>query len=143
MTESQKEMLGDKFEEAQRVVMLRSVDRRWMDHIDDMDELKRGIGLMAYGQRDPVVEFKFQSYDIFDQMVNNIKQDTVFGLLSLVLRTEEEPVREQVAKDVQESRGGDGTVAKKPVVNKDKVGRNDLCPCGSGKKYKKCCGQDK
>ena len=80
-------MLGDKFEEAQRVVMLRSVDRRWMDHIDDMDELKRGIGLMAYGQRDPVVEFKFQSYDIFDQMVNNNinEEEKEFVALSLFI----------------------------------------------------------
>ncbi len=138
----QKETLGDSFEEAQRVIMLRSVDRRWMDHIDDMDELKRGIGLAAYGQRDPVVEFKFQSYDIFEEMVNNIKTDTVYGLLSLVIKKEETLEREQVAKDAHESHGGENTV-KKTVVNKNKVGRNDPCPCGSGKKYKKCCGADK
>ena len=140
--EEQKQVLGDMFEEAQRVVMLRSVDRRWMDHIDDMDELKRGIGLSAYGQRDPVVEFKFQSYDIFEDMVNNIKTDTVFGLLSTVIRKEQELKREEVAKDAHESHG-DGTVENKPVVNKAKVGRNDPCPCGSGLKYKKCCGKDK
>ena len=141
--QSQKEVLAEHFEEAQRVIMLRSVDRRWMDHIDDMDELKRGIGLMAYGQRDPVVEFKFQSYDIFEEMVNNIKADTVFGILSLVIRKEEELKREEVAKDAKENIGGDATVQKRPAVNKDKVGRNDPCPCGSGKKYKKCCGADK
>lgn len=139
---AQKETLGDSFEEAQRVIMLRSVDRRWMDHIDDMDELKRGIGLAAYGQRDPVVEFKFQSYDIFEEMVNNIKTDTVFGLLSLVVKQEEKLEREEVAKDAQESHGGEN-VTNKTVVNKNKVGRNDPCPCGSGKKYKKCCGADK
>ncbi len=139
----QKETLGENFEEAQRVIMLRSVDRRWMDHIDDMDELRRGIGLSAYGQRDPVVEFKFQSYDIFEEMINNIKMDTVSGLLSLVVKKEEDLKREEVAKDIKESRGGDGTQVNKTVVNKDKVGRNDLCPCGSGKKYKKCCGADK
>ena len=138
----QKETLGDSFEEAQRVIMLRSVDRRWMDHIDDMDVLKRGIGIAAYGQRDPVVEFKFQSYDIFEEMVNNIKTDTVYGLLSLVIKKEETLEREQVAKDAHESHGGENTV-KKTVVNKNKVGRNDPCPCGSGKKYKKCCGADK
>ena len=122
--------------------MLRSVDRRWMDHIDDMDELKRGIGLAAYGQRDPVVEFKFQSYDIFEEMVNNIKTDTVIGLLSLVIKKEEKLEREQVAKDAHESHGGEN-VTSKTVVNKNKIGRNDPCPCGSGKKYKKCCGADK
>ncbi len=137
---SQKEVLAENFEEAQRVIMLRSVDRRWMDHIDDMDELKRGIGLAAYGQRDPVVEFKFQSYDIFEEMINNIKTDTVFGLLSLVIKREEDLEREEVAKDAKESHGGDGTKVNKTVVNKNKVGRNDPCPCGSGKKYKKCCG---
>ena len=140
--EQQKELLGENFEEVQRVVMLRSVDRRWMDHIDDMDELKRGIGLMAYGQRDPVVEFKFQSYDIFEEMVNNIKLDTVYGLLSFVIKREEDVKREDMAKDAKEV-GGDGSIEKKPVTNKNKVGRNDPCPCGSGKKYKKCCGADK
>ena len=138
----QKATLGEDFEEAQRVIMLRSVDRRWMDHIDDMDELKRGIGLAAYGQRDPVVEFKFQSYDIFEEMVNNIKTDTVIGLLSLVIKKEEKLEREQVAKDAHESHGGEN-VTSKTVVNKNKIGRNDPCPCGSGKKYKKCCGADK
>jgi len=138
--DAQKQILAENFEEAQRVIMLRSVDRRWMDHIDDMDELKRGIGLAAYGQRDPVVEFKFQSFDIFEEMINNIKQDTVFGLLSLVVKREEDLEREEVAKDAKESHGGDGTKVNKTVVNKNKVGRNDPCPCGSGKKYKKCCG---
>ena len=138
----QKTVLDKDFEEAQRVIMLRSVDRRWMDHIDDMDELKRGIGLAAYGQRDPVVEFKFQSYDIFEEMVNNIKTDTVIGLLSLVIKKEEKLEREQVAKDAHESHGGEN-VKSKTVVNKTKIGRNDPCPCGSGKKYKKCCGADR
>ncbi len=138
---AQKEILAENFEEAQRVIMLRSVDRRWMDHIDDMDELKRGIGLAAYGQRDPVVEFKFQSFDIFEEMINNIKTDTVYGLLSLVVKREEDLEREEVAKDAKESHGGDGSVkVNKTVVIKNKVGRNDPCPCGSGKKYKKCCG---
>ncbi len=141
--ESQKVVLGEHFDEAQRVVMLRAVDKRWMDHIDDMDELKRGIGLMAYGQRNPVEEFKFQSYDMFNEMTDSIKSDTVFGLLSLVIKQEQELKREQVAKDVTASHGNDGTIQKKPTVNKDKVGRNDPCPCGSGKKYKKCCGADK
>ena len=139
--ESQREELGDDFAEAQRVILLRSVDRRWMDHIDDMDELKRGIGLEAYGQRDPAQEFKFRSYDIFNEMTDNIKNDTVRGILSVKIRREEDLQREEVAKDGTESHGGgEKSVVNKTVVNKNKVGRNDPCPCGSGKKYKKCCG---
>ena len=141
--EKQRTELADRFEEAQRVVMLRTVDRHWMDHIDVMDDLKQSIGLMAYGQRDPVVEFKFQSFDIFEEMIADIKYEMVTGILSIIVRKEEELKREEVAKDAVASHGGDGTVTKKPVVNKDKVGRNDPCPCGSGKKYKKCCGADK
>ena len=123
------------------MILLRSVDRRWMDHIDDMDELKRGIGLEAYGQRDPAQEFKFRSYDIFNEMTDNIKNDTVRGILSVKIRREEDLQREEVAKDGTESHGGgEKSVVNKTVVNKNKVGRNDPCPCGSGKKYKKCCG---
>jgi len=140
--DAQKEILGDDFAEAQRVIMLRSVDRHWMDHIDDMDELKRGIGLAAYGQRNPAEEFKFQSFDIFNQMTQEIRRDTVSGILSLVVRREEDLQREEVAKDATASHGGEN-VTKKTVVNKEKIGRNDPCPCGSGKKYKKCCGIDK
>ena len=96
----------------------------------------------AYGQRNPAEEFKFQSFDIFEQMINSIKSDTVSGLLSLVVKREEDLQREELAKDATASHGGEN-VTKKTVVNKDKVGRNDPCPCGSGKKYKKCCGIDK
>ena len=141
--EAKEEELGHEvMREAERVVMLRSVDRNWMDHIDNMDDLRQGIGLEAYGQRDPVVEFKFQSYDIFDAMIENIKEDTVRGILSLHLRKEEEVKREAVAKETGASHGGDGSAPKKkaPVKIGKKVGPNDPCPCGSGKKYKKCCG---
>ena len=134
--------LGEKvMREAERVVMLRSVDRNWMEHIDNMDDLRQGISLEAYGQRNPVVEFKFQSYDIFDAMVETIKENTVRGILSLRLRKEEEVKREAVAKETGTSRGTDGTTPKKaPEKVGKKVGPNDPCPCGSGKKYKKCCG---
>ena len=152
LLEAKRAELGPVMDEAQRVVMLRSVDRRWMDHIDDMDELRRGIGLMAYGQRDPLVEYKFQSYDIFEQMSENIKLDTIRGILSLKLRKgEDEPKREAVAKVTSQSHGADapaprGTNAKAAggsgTVRVTKVGRNDPCPCGSGLKYKKCCGKD-
>ena len=127
--------------EAERVILLRSVDRNWMEHIDNMDDLRQGIGLEAYGQRNPVVEFKFQSYDIFDAMIETIKENTVRGLLSLRVRKEEEVKREAVAKETGTSSATDGTTPKKqPQKVGKKVGPNDPCPCGSGKKYKKCCG---
>jgi preprotein translocase subunit SecA len=111
-----------------------------MEHIDNMDDLRQGIGLEAYGQRNPVVEFKFQSYDIFDAMIETIKENTVRGILSLRLRKEEEVKREAVAKETGTSAGTDGTTPKKqPEKVGKKVGPNDPCPCGSGKKYKKCC----
>ena len=127
--------------EAERVILLRSVDRNWMEHIDNMDDLRQGIGLEAYGQRNPVVEFKFQSYDIFDAMIETIKENTVRGILSLRIRKEEEVKREAVAKETGTSSATDGTTPKKqPEKVGKKVGPNDPCPCGSGKKYKKCCG---
>ncbi len=127
--------------EVERVIMLRSVDRNWMEHIDNMDDLKQSIGLEHYAQRNPVVEYKFQSYDIFDAMIENIKENTVRGVLSQRLRKEEEVKREAVVKETGTSRGTDGTTPKKaPEKVGKKVGPNDPCPCGSGKKYKKCCG---
>ena len=134
--------LGDStMREAERVMLLRSVDRNWMEHIDVMDDLRQSIGLEAYGQRNPVVEFKLQSYDIFEEMVNTIKENTVRSIFSLRLRKEEEVKREAVAKETGTNSGSDGTTPKKaPVKVSGKVGPNDPCPCGSGKKYKKCCG---
>ena len=130
----------DQIREAERVVMLRSVDAKWMQHIDDLEELKRGIGLLSYGQRNPVVEYRLQSADMFDEMVLGIKTDTVRGMLLLVIKTEEELRREQLMKETATS--GDGSEPKgKTVKVGKKVGPNDPCPCGSGKKYKKCCGQ--
>ncbi|MBO5929892.1 MAG: preprotein translocase subunit SecA [Clostridia bacterium] len=122
--------------EIERVALLRAVDSKWIDHIDAMDQLKNGISLRAYGQRDPVVEYKFEGFDMFEEMIGAIREET----LRLIYRARiEKPVeRVQVAKPLETA--GDGTTA--PVQRKatDKVGRNDLCPCGSGKKYKKCCG---
>ncbi len=126
--------------ELERVVLLRIVDTKWMDHIDAMDELRKGIYLRAYGQRDPVVEYRLEGFDMFDDMVASIREDTMKMLLTVEIRTEEEPKREQVAKPTQEGFSGDGSPVKKAPVKKQKVGDNDPCPCGSGKKYKKCCG---
>ena len=126
--------------EVERVILLKNVDRYWMDHIDNMDELKKGIYLRSYGQRDPVVEYRMEGFEMFDAMVASIREDTVRMLLTIQIRTQEEPKREQVAKPTVAAHGeSDRSIRKEPVHVK-KVGRNDPCPCGSGKKYKKCCG---
>ncbi len=136
----EEELGGDLMRELERVVLLRNVDTKWMDHIDAMDELKRGISLQAYAQRDPVVEYRMVGSDMFDEMVGSIKEDTVKMMLTVRV-SREAPRREQVAKPVTASGSGDGTVKKEPVKVGKKVGRNDPCPCGSGKKYKHCCGR--
>ncbi len=131
------EEFGEAIREIERVILLRVVDQKWMDHIDNMEQLRQGINLRAYAQRDPVVEYKFEAMDMFDEMIASIKEDTVKHLFHVVPQTKIE--RTQVAKPVAENLGGDGTVKKQPVRRKVEVGRNDLCPCGSGKKYKHCC----
>ncbi len=123
--------------EMERVMLLRSVDTNWMDHIDAMDQLRQGIGLRAYGQHDPVVEYRNDSYDMFEGMTNAIREQTSKLVLSVRIRKNEEVKREKVA---EETSAGDN----KPLTVKGKgaVGKNALCPCGSGKKYKRCCGKD-
>ena len=135
---------GDRMREVERVVLLKTVDRYWMDHIDNMDELRRGIHLRAYGQKDPVVLYRIEGFDMFDQMIAAIREDTAHLMLTVRIRTEEEPKREQVAKVTGASAGGDDTARPRTVrkTAAQKVGRNDPCPCGSGKKYKKCCGKN-
>ena len=122
--------------ELERVALLRNVDLKWMDHIDAMSDLKQGIHLRSYAQHDPVVEYRIEGFDMFDQMIEAIREDTVKMLMTVRVRTA--PQREQVAVPVEAS--GDGSVSA-TVVKKNKVGRNDPCPCGSGKKYKHCCGK--
>lgn len=123
--------------ELERVVLLRVVDQKWMDHIDAMDQLKNGIGLRAYGQRDPVVEYKFEGYQMFEDMIKSIQEDSIKLLVRSRIDREHAPQREKVAEPVNATHGDE---PKKPVTNNSRVGRNDPCPCGSGKKYKKCCG---
>ncbi|MGN1003776.1 MAG: preprotein translocase subunit SecA, partial [Oscillospiraceae bacterium] len=123
--------------ELERVVMLRVVDEYWMDHIDAMDELKQGIGLRAYGQADPVVAYKKEGYDMFEDMVAAIQAETVRRIYTVRVQTNSVQ-RERVAKVTGESAGNDGTVKKQPVKKGTKIGRNDPCPCGSGQKWKKC-----
>ncbi|MCI8873639.1 MAG: preprotein translocase subunit SecA [Lachnospiraceae bacterium] len=124
--------------ELERMVLLKVIDRKWMDHIDDMDQLRQGIGLQAYGQRDPLVEYKMSGYDMFDGMIANIQEDTVRLLFHV--RIEQKVEREQVAKVTGTNR--DDTLQKGPKKRENaKVYPNDPCPCGSGKKYKQCCGR--
>jgi len=127
--------------EIERVVLLQTVDRYWMDHIDNMDELRRGIHLRAFGQHDPVVVYRNEGFEMFEQMVAAIREDTARAMLTVELRSQQEPERKQVAKETGTS--ADGTDKKQPIRKKasEKVGRNDPCPCGSGKKYKQCCGR--
>ena len=128
--------------EIERVVLLQTVDRHWMDHIDAMDELRSGIYLRSYGQHDPVVEYRNEGYDMFNAMTESIKEETAKLVMTVQIRRQEDGQRKQVAKVTGES-GGDGSEERSATVRKgQKVGRNDPCPCGSGKKYKKCCGAD-
>ncbi len=124
--------------ELERVILLKVIDRKWMDHIDDMDQLRQGVGLQAYGQRDPLVEYKLSGYEMFDEMTQNIREETVRVLFHV--RVEQKVEREQVAKVTGTNK--DDSAAKVPVKREStKVYPNDPCPCGSGKKYKQCCGR--
>ncbi len=125
----------------ERMILLRNVDSMWMEHIDEMDELRRGIGLRAYGQHDPVVAYREISSDMFEEMNTSIREQTVRMMLTVRVRNEEETKRRQVATEVTASSGSsDGSDKGRTVRKGKKVGPNDPCPCGSGKKYKNCCG---
>ncbi len=139
----EKEYGNDLMREIERVVLLRNVDRLWIEHIDNMEELKRGIYLRAYSQKDPVAEYRSEGFDMFDEMVALIRERTARDMLTVRLaRKNDEPKREVVAKNTSENAGDDGTTKKQPVRKTQKPGRNDPCPCGSGLKWKKCtCAQ--
>ncbi len=129
---------AESIRELERVILLKVIDRKWMDHIDDMEQLRQGIGLQAYGQRDPLVEYKMSGYDMFDEMTQNIKEETVRLLLHI--KVEQKVEREQVAKETGTNK--DDSLAKTPAKRSNvKVYPNAPCPCGSGKKYKQCCGR--
>ena len=133
--------IGDeeRMRELERVVMLRVIDQKWMDHIDDMDQMRQGIGLHAYAQRNPLIEYKFAAYDMFEEMSNHIQEDTLKILYRV--RIETEAKREEVQKPMFTNK--DDSAVKQPKKRaEEKVGRNDPCPCGSGKKYKQCCGRN-
>ena len=139
--QKEQEFTSPVMREVERVVLLRVVDEYWMDHIDAMADLRQGIRLRAYAQTDPVIAYKKESLDMFEEMISAIQSETVRRLYSVRLKKDEEIKRERVAKGMTESVGGDGTVKKQPR-RVQKIGRNDPCPCGSGKKYKNCCGRN-
>ncbi len=139
--DQKEEEIGEEpLRELERVILLRMVDTKWMDHIDAMDQLKQGIGLRAMGQQDPVRAYQVEGFDMFEEMVESIQEDTIRNLYNL--ETAENIEREKVAEPISTNITSDDSEPrkKKPVVKEEKVGRNDACPCGSGKKYKKCCG---
>jgi preprotein translocase subunit SecA len=139
--EKENEFGEELMRELERRVLLRAVDEKWMDHIDAMDQLKYGIGLRAYGQKDPVVEYKREGFDMFDEMIRNIQQDTV----KMLLHIKKENIvvqRQQVARETSAIHGETQRTREPKKREATKVGRNDPCPCGSGKKYKKCCGSN-
>lgn len=128
----------EQLREIERVILLKSIDRKWMDHIDDMDQLRQGVGLAAYGQKDPLIEYKMAGYEMFEAMTNSIQEETVKMLFHI--RVEQKVEREQVAKVTGTNK--DDTAVREPKRRDvKKVYPNDPCPCGSGKKYKQCCGR--
>lgn len=129
----------ERFREIERIVLLQVVDNKWMDHIDAMDQLRQGIGLRAYGQEDPVRAYQMEGFDMFEEMIKSIQEDTVRFLYHVEMPDKME--RKRVAKVMGTNQEGED-VKQKPIVKGKKIGRNDPCPCGSGKKYKKCCGKD-
>ena len=140
---SKEELFGvDTMREIERSILLRNVDLKWMDHIDAMDDLKGSVSLQGYAQRDPVTEYRFRGADMFDELVTDIRENTARMILTLVKRTPQTQ-RVQVANPITASASGEIAKKKITVVKADKVGRNDPCPCGSGKKYKNCCGANR
>jgi len=132
----EEKITSETMREVERIALLRAVDTKWMDHIDAMDQLRDGINLRAYGQKDPVQEYQIEGFDMFNEMINSVKEETIQYVFHVSERYV--PQREKVAEETGTNAEA-GT--KKPTVrSEEKVGRNDLCPCGSGKKYKKCCG---
>jgi preprotein translocase subunit SecA len=149
--EKEAEIESEQLREIERIVMLKVVDQKWMDHIDAMDELKNGIGLQGYGQKDPVVQYRIVGTEMFDEMIESIKVDVVKLLMNLrkqkdLRRAETAKITNTALQAINSVDGGQSTL-ENPDVNRTvvreepKIGRNDPCPCGSGKKYKNCCGK--
>ena len=130
----------ERMREIERIILLQVIDTKWMDHIDAMDQLRQGIGLRAIGQEDPVRAYQMEGFEMFQEMTNSIQEDTIRYIFNI--EKEVQIQRKQVANPTGTSHGdGDGDGESKPIVKKEKIGRNEPCPCGSGEKYKKCCGR--
>lgn len=140
-TEREDAISPELMRELENLVMLKVVDNHWMEHLDSMDLLREGVGLRAYGQKDPLVEYKFEAYDMFQAMIDAI-QDDVVRYIYRVNVVSQPKVENRLENASTNNPGEDDDVKKQPVVKGETIGRNDLCPCGSGKKYKNCCGQD-
>ncbi|KGM96236.1 preprotein translocase subunit SecA [Clostridium novyi A str. 4552] len=139
-SEKEEEVTSERMREIESVILLKIVDTKWMDHIDNMDHLRQGMGLRAYRQQDPVQAYQFEGSEMFDEMINGIKTDTVKYLFHI--QVEKNIERERVVKETSTNMNGDEGGNHEPIKRKEeKIGRNDLCPCGSGKKYKNCCGR--
>jgi preprotein translocase subunit SecA len=138
--EKEEEFTSEQMREIERVILLRIVDTKWMDHIDDMDHLKQGIGLQAYRQQDPTQAYQLEGSEMFEEMIFNIKQETVKYLYHVQIQ--KAPERERVVQETATNQAEDDSVKREPIRKEHKVGRNDPCPCGSGKKYKNCCGRE-
>ena len=139
-TDKEQELGEEKMRNIERIIFLQNVDEKWMAHIDAMDQFKTGIFLRAYAQRDPIVEFRKEGYDMFEQMIEEIKEDVVSMIYRVKLANNIQMKQIDIL-NATTSGGDDNTTVKQPIRKKEEVGRNDLCPCGSGKKYKKCCGK--
>lgn len=136
----EEDFTSEQMREVERVILLRVVDTKWMDHIDNMEHLKQGIGLRAYKQQDPAQAYQFEGSEMFNEMIYNIKVDTVKYLYHVQM--ERAPERERVAEETSTNYDSDNSVKREPVKKEQRIGRNDPCPCGSGKKYKNCCGRN-
>ena len=145
--EKEKLVGEERMRELERIILLQVVDSKWMDHIDAMDQLRQGIGLRAIGQEDPVRAYQIEGFDMFDEMIQSIQEETLNYIYGFQVRIEAQPIerKQMVDLDKLEQKGGSEAEEEGPKqIKTDKVvGRNDLCPCGSGKKYKKCCGKDR
>lgn len=133
------ELGSEQFHEIERLILLKNVDLKWMEHLDAMDQLRQGINLRAYAQRNPVDEYKNEAFDMFQQMISEIQYETIRLMYRVTIV--EKPKEPTERTDILNASHGEEAAVKQPKVNKEKVGRNDLCPCGSGKKYKHCCGK--
>ncbi len=140
--EREEEITSDIMREVERVVLLRTVDENWMTHIDAIDQLKYGVGLRAYGNRDPIVEYKFESFEMFEEMNRTIQSEALRRIFTVRVSNGQKLERKKVGSQTQEKRAENVNEKPQTVKRTDKVGRNDTCPCGSGKKYKNCCGKD-